>query len=366
MWHRQGVLPMIRAFLFDFDIPSRLLSQPYGERQLTNLLHLSEILQSAASNLDGEQALIRWFAKELRDQNASEENDDRILRLESDDELVRVVTIHKSKGLEYPLVFLPFICTFREITGRNKVVRYHDDQDELRVVANPEDIDLEAAEKERLAEDMRMLYVAVTRSIHACWIGVGVMGSFSAKEGEKSKLHLSAFGHLLAGGSSWEKSGKKMILTTDLPEILNKLKGKCPHINIETLPLASDHKLQSYEHKEIETELGSARNFNANIPRHWWITSYSGMLAGAKMPPIFIENAPPVFTENAPVFIENAPDSPALDQLQEYASEAWASPAINRSEFTIHSFPRGPEPGTFLHDLMEWAATEGFARLTSD
>ncbi|MBF0468243.1 MAG: UvrD-helicase domain-containing protein [Desulfamplus sp.] len=354
MWHNQGVLPMIRAFLFDFGIPSRLLSRPYGERQLTNLLHLSEILQSAASSLDGEQALIRWFAKELKDQSVSEESDDRILRLESDDELVRVVTIHKSKGLEYPLVFLPFICTFREITGLNKVTRYHDDQGELHVVANPEKADLEAADRERLAEDTRMLYVAVTRSIHACWIGVGVMGSVSVKEGEKSKLHLSALGHLLAGGNP----GENMIPASELPEKLKQLKGDCSHIDIEIMPLTLERKPEMYDHKESEPEPGSARHFNGNIPRHWWITSYSAMLAGAKMP------SDKVTSEDR--LIVNSPDSPALDQLQEYASEAWASPEINPSDRTIHTFPRGPEPGTFLHDLMEWAATEGFDRLTSE
>jgi len=389
MWQHQGVLPMVRALLFDFGIPSRLLSEPSGERKLTNLLHLSEILQRAASNLDGEQALIRWFAKELKEQNSSDESEERVLRLESDDELIRVVTIHKSKGLEYPLVFLPFICTFREVTARNQVVRYHDIDGALHIVANPEKGDLAEADQERLAEDMRMLYVAVTRSRYACWIGLGVMGRIVAAGGEKSELHRSAPGYLLAGD--------RAILTADLQEKLADLKGQCPSIAIESLPLMSRQgsEVERYEQKISQATLGPARRFTGKIPSQWWISSYSAILSGAQMPSSspFIESgigagaqmptssgfresgigaaaqmpsSSPFIEAGADNTLITAPLSPAHDQLQEYSSEPSSSAEINPSERTIHTFPRGAEPGTFLHDLMEWAAREGFDRIRSD
>ncbi|WP_164139872.1 3'-5' exonuclease, partial [Stenotrophomonas maltophilia] len=69
---------------------------------LTNLLHLAEWLQRAAVELDGEHALIRHLAEQVQSPGSEE-----ILRLESDADLIKVVTIHKSKGLEYPLVLLP-------------------------------------------------------------------------------------------------------------------------------------------------------------------------------------------------------------------------------------------------------------------
>ena len=77
-----------------------------GERKLTNLLHLAELLQAASAQLDGEQALIRWLANQLEAHGVGD--DEQIVRLESDADLVKVVTVHKAKGLEYPLVFLPF------------------------------------------------------------------------------------------------------------------------------------------------------------------------------------------------------------------------------------------------------------------
>lgn len=363
MWQLQGVLPMIRSLLFDFKVPSRLLLEPSGERQLTNLLHLSEILQTAGAQIDGEQALIRWFAKELNDQSTHSDNDDRILRLESDDELIRVVTIHKSKGLEYPLVFLPFICAFREVTSRNRIIRYHDEQGELKIVSNPDEADIAAADKERLAEDMRMLYVALTRSKYACWTGLGVMGKI-LKDGEKSELHRSAPGYLI--------SGENPVLTPDFKKTLDAFKGECRHIRLEVLPAVNSSSAirpEIYKHKECEKTLRLARKFNGHISRQWWITSYSGMVAGAKM---LSDSGKLVADSYSPsikkVLVEerSAPDSPVHDQLEEYASEVSASPQINPSERTIHTFPRGPEPGTFLHDLMEWASREGFCRIASD
>lgn len=99
-WQRQGVLPMLRHLLHDFQLPRALVARSDGERVLTNLLHLAELLQQAAGELDGEQALIRHLADHLA--NAGQAGEEQILRLESDEQLVKVVTIHKSKGLEYP------------------------------------------------------------------------------------------------------------------------------------------------------------------------------------------------------------------------------------------------------------------------
>ena len=118
VWQRQGVLAMLRRFVHELSLPATLLAQAGGERRLTNLLHLAELLQAASSGLDGEQALIRWFAEQVA--GIGEGGDERVLRLESDAELVKVVTVHKSKGLEYPLVYLPFAVTARKTDRRNR------------------------------------------------------------------------------------------------------------------------------------------------------------------------------------------------------------------------------------------------------
>ncbi|MBI9086779.1 MAG: exodeoxyribonuclease V subunit beta [Desulfobacterales bacterium] len=342
IWQCQGVLPMLRRLLGEFNVAARLLSMAGGERTLTNFLHLAELLQAAASRLDGEQALIRWLAEQIAQPGSGD--DEQILRLESDAQRVRVVTVHKSKGLEYPLVFLPFVCSFRQITRANTmVVKTHDDQGRSRLVLAPADRDFEAADRERLAEDLRLLYVAATRARYACWMGIGVMGK-TVKAGEKSKLHLSGLGYLLKGGDE--------IPTGEVLSSLEALKGDCDHMDIAPLPDAA-HEI--WHSPAGDKKLAPARVFTSAVPQHWWIASYSGISAGAGQP-----------EADDPAADIPLPDSATQDQFQEGQTERPVGPEARTGAPSIHRFPRGPDPGTFLHAILEWAAAEGFDQLAGD
>ena len=96
VWRQQGVLAMIRQTLQRLDLPARWLGQLDGERRLTNVLHLAELLQQESLRQDGEQALIRWLHQQIHEPDTQAE--EQVMRLESDAELVQVVTVHKSKG----------------------------------------------------------------------------------------------------------------------------------------------------------------------------------------------------------------------------------------------------------------------------
>ena len=358
IWHHQGVLPMVRAFLFAFNVGARMLADPFGERGLTNVLHLAEMLQAAAADLDGEQGLIRWLAAQI--DNPEGGGDDQILRLESDQALVRVVTIHKAKGLEYPLVFLPFICSFRKVTAKNSpMVKIHGKDGTVRMVVNPGPEDLDTADQERLAEDLRLLYVALTRACHACWLGMGVMGRVTKTSGEISDLHQSGIGYLLKGG--------KMIPAAELPSLLAQVKGGCDAVCVTPLPdLSRDIAVQEPD----KLVLLPARTFLGTIPKNWRITSYSGILMGAAMPEGGTQTG--AGADTGVLFHDTAgdsldsPDSPAQDQLQEAAGEERLSLDVTFKARSIHTFARGPEPGTFLHDILEWAAHTGFDRVVRD
>lgn len=99
-WQNQGVLPMLRSLLMDFEVPARLLPRPDGERRLTDILHIAELLQQDSLQLDGEHALVHHFTQILR--AADEEDEHRTLRLESDAGLVQVITVHKSRAWNTP------------------------------------------------------------------------------------------------------------------------------------------------------------------------------------------------------------------------------------------------------------------------
>ncbi|PXB81012.1 exodeoxyribonuclease V subunit beta, partial [Pseudomonas aeruginosa] len=187
-WQAQGVLPMLRRLLADFELPARLLRHADGERSLTNLLHLAEWLQRAAVELDGEHALIRHLAEQVQSPGSEE-----ILRLESDADLIKVVTIHKSKGLEYPLVLLPFICSWRELDGNSGApASFHEDGAAGRVIELARRKEqaaraYEQANDERLGEDMRLLYVALTRARHSVWLGIAPLVASNSKSPELHK-----------------------------------------------------------------------------------------------------------------------------------------------------------------------------------
>jgi exodeoxyribonuclease V beta subunit len=107
MWQRSGFIRMFQMVLSREKIRQRLLSFPDGERQLTNLLHLAEIIHQESTRLNlGISGILKWLAEQRDPQTPRLE--EHQLRLESDEDAIKIVTIHKSKGLEYPVVFCPY------------------------------------------------------------------------------------------------------------------------------------------------------------------------------------------------------------------------------------------------------------------
>ncbi len=310
IWLRRGVMPMLRSLMAARQVAENLLATPGGERRLTDILHISELLQEAASQADSEFALVRWLAQQIAepDSNASSQQ----LRLESDKHLVQVVTIHKSKGLEYPLVWLPFIANFRT---QNSGL-YHDRTtftSLLDLSDNEESLSL--AEEERLAEDLRLLYVALTRSVWHCSLGVAPLFRGGRAKKGASDLHLSALGYLLQKGEALDAAGLKACL-----EAL-----ACETISVEPLrPIDS----QPWQPVQAPRPTLSARELQRRIADNWRVTSYSGLqqrgshLAQDLLPRLDVDGA-------------------GAEQEQ------------SESSLTPHAFPRGAAPGTFLHGLFE-------------
>ena len=327
-WRKQGVLAMLRRLLHDFELPQALIARTDGERVLTNLLHLSELLQQAAAELDGEQALIRHLAEHLA--LSGQAGEEQILRLESDEQLVKVVTIHKSKGLQYPLVFLPFICSTKPVDGSRLPLHYHDAAGNAQVSLKPTPELIIQADDERLAEDLRLLYVALTRAEHACWLGVA---DLKRGNNNRSVLHLSALGYLLGGGAMLAESA-------GLQGWLADVRQECPAIQCEAVPPAGDaHFYPPLNDATLLAPLTPSRRAAEN----WWIASYSALRIGDSLSPA------------------EAPESALAQKLSDDERLDPDAPRdVLLSGGDIHHFPRGPNPGTFLHGLLEWAGSEGF------
>ncbi|WP_346948660.1 exodeoxyribonuclease V subunit beta [Dyella sp.] len=341
-WRRHGVLAMLHDLLHAFDLPARLLAYDGGERALTNLLHLAELLQQAAAALDGEHALIRYLAEQIAEarEGLAEAAEEQIVRLESEAELVKVVTVHKSKGLEYPLVLLPFACAAREVK-RDDLFVWHDGGGQPHMDLEPDDAAWSQAERERLQEDLRLLYVALTRARYACWVGVA---SVSVGNAKASSLHKSAFGYLLAGGTAIDAS--------DLLPALLALRGGETAIAVDALPDVPQPRIAPPAPHERE-DTRPARTYAGRPGERWWIASYSALK--------YDESIGVQISGDAPA----APETPAQDVLAEAGAEKPA-PVADAQGSGIHAFPRGAVAGTFLHDLLEWAAEQGFAETAAD
>ena len=174
LWLKHGFITMYQQMLQQLDPLSSLASQAFAERKLTNLGHLAELLHQQSRTHAGIDALLSWYRQQL-DQDG---NDTSELRLESDADLIKIVTVHKSKGLEYPVVFLPFLWRCKRATWRPSMLRFHDQDAQAWVDVGSEDFAQHGclAEKERLAEDLRLLYVALTRARSKVYLAWGDAG----------------------------------------------------------------------------------------------------------------------------------------------------------------------------------------------
>ncbi|MEI6413395.1 MAG: 3'-5' exonuclease, partial [Pseudomonadota bacterium] len=336
-WRCQGVLPMLRRLLNDFQVPARLLGSGGagqaglmdGERILTDLLHLAELLQQASTLLEGEHAIIRHLAEQRREAAQEEgrggRGDARQVRLESDADLVQVITVHKSKGLEYPLVFFPFACHFRPIQPHDLPLKWHDDEDRLQLALAAESAVLKQADHERLGEDLRKLYVALTRARYATWVGIAPLANWEQ----------SALGYLLGGGQAITPE------ENPLAPLLAAWRGTCDSINVVAAPAATH---ESFVTSDPQVVPGSARQSQRVAREHWWIASYSALqIEGSRR--------------------HTVPDTLKEDVFRETPVVATpASPAPG----TMHAFPRGKEAGTFLHDILEWVANQGFLKMAQN
>jgi len=167
-WNQRGVQAVVDALIE--RIASEQLATLAGERTLTDLRHLGELLQAQSDEADGTAELLAWFhdQRESNGDDNDETAESRQLRIESDAQRVRLMTLHASKGLEFPIVFLPLLWDHGEKKEGNGLYRIPAEDGTRRI-----EMTEHARRVEQLAlqdERFRILYVALTRTIHACHV----------------------------------------------------------------------------------------------------------------------------------------------------------------------------------------------------
>ncbi|TQU80631.1 3'-5' exonuclease, partial [Xanthomonas perforans] len=220
------------------------------------------LLQEADARALGPHGLVDWLSRRIA--NADDNDEAQQLRLESDARRVQIVTLHKSKGLEYPLVFLPYIGIGRSDkgAGRHCVVHAPELGRQLHWKTDKDDPSWSAAEaawkQEQRAEDARLLYVGLTRAEHALWIA---SGPFHQHE----RTALSAMLRALDALQGAAGEGTVVVDTST------------PPAHLPRLPAPS------------EAQVPPARSVQRHIAPEWWVYSFTQLAnadAGAATDPM--------------------------------------------------------------------------------
>lgn len=316
LWRTKGFLPMFNILLERESARPRIASFPDGERRLTNYAHLAEqLFQAQKLNRMSPPDLLKWL------ESMSAENDnqqeDQQLRLETDLDCIRIVTIHKSKGLEYPVCFCPFAWETGPKQKDTLPLCFHDEKNGWRATADlgSENISVhqELYDREVLAENCRLLYVALTRAKYRCYFVWG-----NIKDTQSSAVSY------LFHRSFWLNQ-EDALSNGDLTDQINALAVLAPEdirvVNILSLPVMEKRP------PEKGTEEISYREFTGRISHRWKIASYTYL------------------TQVSQDGLEWDEEIGFMHH-SEAASEA-------RTQENILFFPPGVTSGILLHEILE-------------
>jgi len=335
LWNHHGFIRMFRAFLESEHLPSKILGKVNGERRLTNLLHIGELLHRAATaNHLTMHNLIKWLSDQI--DSAETQPEEYELRLDRDEKAVQVVTIHKSKGLEYPIVFCPFFWGSGGGGKAKDYVLYHDPAQSFAPVL---DFGSEAFadhrlrfEEECLAEDMRLLYVALTRARHRTYFIWGRMQ------------------HVRQSAPAYLFHQNRDLPTTCLADAVREryrhlspedfmrdiesiaaMSGKT--IQIQTLPTGRENAYRAV----LTTETLACRQFSGKIDTTWKVASYTRLVSA---------NAGDRDQYDDDLFAQWEMKPAPKDEPQERFPSAAA-------RLDIYGFPGGAQAGVMLHEILE-------------
>ncbi|HEY0196953.1 MAG TPA: UvrD-helicase domain-containing protein [Rhodanobacter sp.] len=326
----RGVLSLIEALLS--ARATELLAQPEGERVLTDLRHLGELLAAEEGARQGLDGLYAWLmemrqAGEDGDTDAAEE---RQLRIESDARRVQLLTIHASKGLEFPIVFLPLIwrVSDRSRSRAPSVLRHHDRAGHRCVDLGSVDFIAHRGMhfREEFEERLRLLYVAMTRAVHGLhvyWVDLGERPAdeqFAWQWAAVDRLIMDAQRQL--GLDQGEAS---------LPQLVDKIAGMRTQAPFRDSIVCYTPALDIPTPRATQTPLPRSRPFQ-------WLHSFSGLTRHA---------AAAVVIDDDGAADETGTDDDAL---------AGDRPETAEDSRLLALYPwRGPRFGDAVHHVLELA-----------
>jgi exodeoxyribonuclease V beta subunit len=341
LWHARGCMRALHTLCDDLGVAPRLLALLDGERRYTDLMHLAELLHAEAlHSRKGPRALLDWYRR-MRAGEAQRVGmalQDVQIRLESDARAVTLTTIHKSKGLQFPIVYCPFVWdgTLLRKAEQNSP-QFHDraHDDRLTLVLRRDENDsaqLEAAEDEALAENLRLLYVALTRAKHRLSVVWGRLGKF-----ESSALAYLLHQPSAAGVDSLRKRTAERVkqltqaeLQADLARLTAVAEGA-----IDVRALAQPEAAVQYVAQREHPFALAARTASRRAVDTLQISSFSRLVAGDRAG---VPGVEPVGLDR-----DELSDAPAVEPLD----------GVVPNRVPLADFPAGASFGHLIHAIYE-------------
>ncbi len=305
-WRQQGLLSMITTLFQQQNIPANIARQPQAERRLTNINHLLELLQQAATEQhSGPSKTLAWLHQAITQKPQHEATQ---LRLESDDNAVRIITLHSAKGLEYPIVFCPTLWDAGKPKNTGQVIQFHRNGRIWLDFGSENYRQHQAqAQQEQLAEDIRLFYVAVTRAKYRCYL------YWADVRSRQDTANQSAMGWLLKlAGQNFEGQQKQ----------LQYFSRRWPE-SFDYQLLEAECEIQGTYERQNNSPRLIARQHHRKLSTSWQMSSYTALSALSQSPP-------PEFPPDK----ADEPDTPLLDDQ-------------------AMSLPKGAHSGNVLHEILE-------------
>jgi exodeoxyribonuclease V beta subunit len=350
----RGVAALAETVTLVEGLPERMLRLHDGERRLTDLRHVAQLLHEAAmAEHAGVTALAQWLRRQIAEAGNDTSDEERSRRLESDAEAVQVLTIHRSKGLEFPIVLFPFLWEPGYIPRDPQPIFFHDPaRGDARVV----DVGMGGAEfpahrrrheAEQRGEDLRLAYVALTRAKHQAVVWWA--GSWDSRN--------SALGRLLFSrreDGTVPPSGSFTPSDAAAIERFEELAAQAPGcISVERADPVPGAVWS--DAGPTGAELVAAR-FGRRLDRGWRRTSYSDITAGAHEARVGSEPEEHLVTDE-----DDDAGPPTLP-----SAVADGDAALRDVPSPLAEMPSGVHVGTFVHRVLEatdFAAPELAAEL---
>jgi exodeoxyribonuclease V beta subunit len=328
----RGVAALAERAMLTRRVAERVLATDDGERALTDLRHAGELLHAAQMEQGlGTSALTSWLRRRIADAARELGNEDRSRRLESDAAAVQILTIHRSKGLEFPIVYLPFLWDASPVPRARSPLTYHEPDGERRIDVGLDGAAYAAHRTEAIAEqrgeDLRLMYVALTRARHQAIVWwVGTSGS------RHSPLSRVVFfreddGTVPPNGAYAPTDDDARQRFAEIAPVESSALGT---------PASWSPPL------EPVPDLDAAR-FDRTLDRAWRRTSYSDLTARTHEPHVASEPEEGVVDDEAP------DDGMASAGAASTADEA----ALRDVPSLLSDMPGGVRIGTLVHDVLE-------------